>query len=88
MELETHQDAHPLRIRQQNWRLIMKMENLVSAALMSKMDYSEAEKVQVKLEFFKILTGLQLDHADEILELPISYVEKGQGFWSRSGEIT
>src|SRR5690625_4667859 len=89
----------------------MKKENPVSAALMSKMGYSEAEKVQVKLEFFKILTKLQLDmekrdfligffesylklneaeeeifvkeakrldNADEILELPISYVEKGR----------
>lgn len=96
----------------------MKKENPVSAALMSKMGYSEAEKVQVKLEFFKILTRLQLDmekrdlligffesylklneaeeeifvkeakrldNADEILELPISYVEKGKALGREEG---
>lgn len=107
-----------LHIRKQNWRLFMKKENPVSAALMSKMGYSEAEKVQVKLEFFKILTRLQLDmekrdlligffesylklneaeeeifvkeakrldNADEILELPISYVEKGKALGREEG---
>jgi len=50
-----------LHLRKKNWREFMKQNNPVSAALLSKMGYSENEKVQVKLEFIKILTRLKLD---------------------------
>src|SRR5699024_266796 len=86
-------------------------DNPVAAALLSKMGYTEKERVQVKLEFFQILAKLQLnrektdlllgffesylklstaeeeqfmskakklDHADEVVELRISYEERGK----------
>lgn len=99
-----------LHLHKQNWRTFIKKDNPVAAALLSKMVYTEEEKVRVKLEFFKILARLKLDRektsfllgffesylflteaeeelfmqeagklddADEILELPISYEERG-----------
>ncbi|MEI3614071.1 Rpn family recombination-promoting nuclease/putative transposase [Pseudogracilibacillus sp. SO30301A] len=100
-----------LHLRKQNWHKFMKKDNPVSAALLSKMGYSEDERVQVKLEFMRILTRLklneaehrllygffetylkltakeeeifmkeakELENAEEILEIPISYEERGK----------
>src|SRR5699024_5822484 len=100
-----------LHLRKQNWRTFIKKDNPVAAALLSKMGYTEKERVQVKLEFFQILAKLQLnrektdlllgffesylklstaeeeqfmteakklDQADEVLELTISYEERGK----------
>lgn len=50
-----------LHLRKQNWRKFIQKPNPVSAALLSKMGYSEIERIQVKLEFIKILTRLKLD---------------------------
>src|SRR5690606_8437781 len=47
--------------RKQNWRKFIQKRNPVSAALLSKMGYTEIERIQVKLEFIKILTRLKLD---------------------------
>ena len=107
-----------LHLKQQNWRNFIKDENPVSAALLSKMGYSEDERVYVKLEFFKILTKLKLnkektdfllgffeaylklneeeeevfvkeakklENAEEILELPISYEERGKKIGREEG---
>lgn len=49
-----------LHLRKQNWRTFMKKDNPVSAALLSKMGYTEDERVKVKLEFFQILTRLKM----------------------------
>ena len=100
-----------LHLRKQNWRAFIKRDNPIVAALLSKMGYTDDERVQVKLEFFKTLARLKLDreknelllgffesylklseeeealfvkeasklqNAEEILEIPISYVEKGR----------
>lgn len=108
-----------LHLRKQNWRTFIKQDNPVAGALLSKMNYKEEEKVQVKLEFFKILTRLKLDrektsfllgfferylvlneaeedvfmkdarkldNANEILELPISYEERGKKIGEEIGE--
>jgi len=100
-----------LHVRKQNWHQFIKQENPVSAALLSKMDYNKKERIQVKLEFFKILARLKfdmqkekllvgffesylklneeeeatfmkearkLDNAEEVLEITVSYEEKGR----------
>lgn len=45
------------------WEEYIKQPNPVAAALLSKMGYSEAERVQVKLEFLRMLTKLELNPA-------------------------
>ncbi|UJL48301.1 transposase [Virgibacillus sp. NKC19-16] len=99
-----------LELRKNNWRDYIKSDNPAAAALLSKMGYSEEEKVQVKKEFLRMLVRMeldpaesrliigffeeylilneeeeeqlmnevqQLDNPDEILELPISWEERG-----------
>src|SRR5699024_5596657 len=108
-----------LHLKKLDWRTFIKNDNPVSAALLSKMGYTNDERVQVKLEFFKILarlkldrenTGLllgffesylsltteeeetfvkqakRLDNAEEILEIPISYEEKGKEIGKEIGK--
>ncbi|MEI3611375.1 Rpn family recombination-promoting nuclease/putative transposase [Pseudogracilibacillus sp. SO30301A] len=100
-----------LHLRKQNWREYIKKDNPAAAALLSKMGYSEEERIQVKIEFLRMLVRLRvdpakqrllygffesylslndeeeerfmeearrLDEADEILEIPISYEERGK----------
>src|SRR5699024_409394 len=50
-----------LHVRKQNWRSFIKQPNPVTAALLSNMGYDDKDRIKVKLEFFKILTRLQLD---------------------------
>lgn len=100
-----------LHLKKQKWREYINKDNPAVAALLSKMGYSEKERVQVKIEFLRMLVRLQLDpakerlvygffesylkltdeeeeqlmeearryeDADEILEIPISYEERGK----------
>ncbi|MEI3611369.1 Rpn family recombination-promoting nuclease/putative transposase [Pseudogracilibacillus sp. SO30301A] len=100
-----------LHLRKQKWREYINKDNPVVAALLSKMGFSKEERVQVKIEFLRMLVRLQLDpakerlvygffesylkltdeeegklmeearrfeDADEILEIPISYEERGK----------
>lgn len=100
-----------LHLRKINWRDFSHKKNPVSAALLSKMNYSEDERIHVKLAFLNILANLkltkelnhlvtgffesylqlseeeeellmkkmsELDNADEILKVPISYEERGR----------
>ena len=100
-----------LHLRKQNWREYINKDNPAAAALLSKMGYSEEERVRVKIEFLRILVRLEvnpaeqrllygffqsylklnekeeeifmnrarkLEDAEEILEIPISYEEKGK----------
>lgn len=50
-----------LHLQKQNWRQYIKNDNPVASAMMSKMGYTEDERVQVKLEFIKTLARLKLD---------------------------
>lgn len=52
-----------VELKKQNWRDYLKQDNPVAAALLSKMGYAKEEKVQVKLEFLRMLTRLELDPA-------------------------
>lgn len=99
-----------LELRKNNWREYIKSNNPVAAALLSKMGYTEEERVQVRIEFLRMMSKMELnpaetrlilsfferylklnereeeelvekvkdlDEAEEILKLPISWEEKG-----------
>ncbi|WP_127582321.1 Rpn family recombination-promoting nuclease/putative transposase [Paenibacillus koleovorans] len=52
-----------VELKKCNWREYIRQDNPVAAALLSKMGYTEEEKVQVKLEFLKMLVRMELDPA-------------------------
>ncbi len=54
---------YKLELRKLNWREFIKSDNPVAAALLSKMGYRKEEKVQVRIEFLRMLTRLKLDPA-------------------------
>ncbi|WP_059104297.1 Rpn family recombination-promoting nuclease/putative transposase [Shouchella shacheensis] len=56
-----------LELRTKNWRDYLDSENPVAAALLSKMGYTKAERVQVKKEFLRMLVKLELDPAKSAL---------------------
>src|SRR5690625_2155620 len=101
-----------------NWREFIRQDNPVAAALLSKMGYSQEERVQIKIEFLKMIVRLQvnpaeqrllygffesyltlsdeeeekfmreareLEGAEEILEIPISYEERGKEIGREEG---
>lgn len=107
-----------LHLRKKHWRDFIKSDNPAAAALLSKMGYKEEEKVQVKMEFLKMIARMeinpaeqrliygffetylklndeeeeklmedikQLDDADKVLEIPISYEEKGKEAGKKEG---
>jgi hypothetical protein len=58
-------DFHFLKIelKKHNWRNYIQSNNPVAAALLSKMGYQKQERVQVKLEFLRMLVHMELDPA-------------------------
>jgi hypothetical protein len=52
-----------LELKKMNWRSFIYTNNPVAAALLSKMEYTENEKVQVKKEFLRMLVKLELNSA-------------------------
>ncbi|MEW6696105.1 MAG: Rpn family recombination-promoting nuclease/putative transposase [Bacillota bacterium] len=54
---------YKLELRKLHWREFIKSDNPVAAALLSKMGYRKEEKVQVKLEFLRMLARMQMDPA-------------------------
>ncbi|MFK7693348.1 Rpn family recombination-promoting nuclease/putative transposase [Paenibacillus sp. HJGM_3] len=54
---------YTLELRKCDWRHFVRQNNPVAAALLSKMGYTEDEKVQVKLEFLRMLVRMELDPA-------------------------
>lgn len=108
-----------LHLRKQNWRKFVHSDNPAAAALISKMGYTEKERVQVKIEFLKMMTRMKLDpakqrliygffetylklsdeeeeelmeeiqnlpDAEKIMELPISYEERGKKIGRQEGK--
>src|SRR5699024_7985239 len=108
-----------LHLRKKNWRDYIRANNPAAAALLSKMGYTEDEKVQVKKEFLRMLVKIELNHAkqrlvygffekyltlneteeaqlkdeikrmdeaDKIMEIPISYEEKGKKIGEKVGK--
>jgi hypothetical protein len=107
-----------LHLRKKDWRNYIRSDNPAAAALLSKMGYTEAEKVEVKVAFLKMMARMeldparqrliygffetyfklneeqeeavmkeikQLDEADRIMELPISYEERGKELGEERG---
>ncbi|RKD25793.1 transposase [Ammoniphilus oxalaticus] len=52
-----------IELKKQNWRDYLKQDNPVAAALLSKMGYTEDERVKVKVEFLRMLVRLEQDPA-------------------------
>ena len=52
-----------LELRKHDWRDYIRSNNPIAAALLSKMKYQEKERVQVKLEFLRMLVHMELDPA-------------------------
>lgn len=108
-----------LHLKKKKWRAYIRSDNLAAAALLSEMEYTKDERVQVKMEFLRMLTRMQLDpakerliygffenylklskeeeeelveeiknspEAEKILEIPISYEEKGKEIGKELGK--
>jgi hypothetical protein len=52
-----------LELKKMNWRYFIHSNNPVAAALLSKMGYTEKEKVQVKKEFLRMLVKMEQNSA-------------------------
>ena len=52
-----------IHLIKKNWREFIRSNNPVAAALLSKMGYTVDERVQVKVEFFRMLSRMELDPA-------------------------
>ncbi|WP_240507972.1 hypothetical protein [Virgibacillus indicus] len=109
-----------LEVRKMNCREYIDSNNPVAAALLSKMNFSMKERVQVRLEFLRMMTRMelnpaktrliygffeqyltlekreeeqlmenikQLDEAEKIFELPISWEEKGKEEGREEGKL-
>jgi hypothetical protein len=48
-----------LELNKKNWREYLKDENPVTAALLSKMNYTKTEQAEIKREFLRILLKLE-----------------------------
>ncbi|WP_067725885.1 RpnC/YadD family protein [Oceanobacillus damuensis] len=53
-----------LELRKKNWRAYIESTNPAAAALLSKMGYSQDEKVEVKKEFLKMIVRMELNPAE------------------------
>src|SRR5699024_3313675 len=56
-----------LHLCKKNWRDYIRSDNPAAAALLSKMGYEEKERVQVKKEFLRMITRMEIDPAKERL---------------------
>lgn len=108
-----------LELKQMNWRDFIKTSNPAVAALLSKMGYSDKEKTEVKFEFLRMMSRMEINPAkmrfingfferyltldekeeatvmeriknspdmEKIMELPISYEEKGKEIGKEIGK--
>ncbi|THD17035.1 transposase, partial [Anoxybacillus ayderensis] len=54
-----------VELRKQNWRNYVRNDNPIAAALLSKMGYTESERVELKKQFLRMLVRLELDEAKQ-----------------------
>lgn len=52
-----------LHLIKKNWRNFIESNNPVAAALLSKMGYTEDERIQVRLEFLRMVSRMELNSA-------------------------
>ncbi|MBS4025853.1 MAG: hypothetical protein KGZ96_09295 [Clostridia bacterium] len=56
-----------LQLRKIPWRQYIRSNNQVAAALIGMMNYTEIEKISVRIEFARMMTNMQLDPARSAL---------------------
>jgi|GEM_PF-2607846 len=56
-------DFYTIQLKQLPWRQYLNSDNPLAAALLSKLDFGPSERVQVKLEFLRLLTRMSIDPA-------------------------
>ncbi|MBB5354198.1 putative transposase/invertase (TIGR01784 family) [Anoxybacillus mongoliensis] len=56
-----------VELRKQNWRNYIRQDNPIAAALISKMGYTESERVELKKQFLRMLVRMELDEAKQRL---------------------
>ncbi len=56
-----------VELRKQNWRNYIRIDNPIAAALLSKMGYTESERIELKKQFLRMLVRLELDEAKQRL---------------------
>ena len=64
---------YKLELRKLPWREFIKKDNPVAAAFLCKMGFNEKERVQVKIEFMRMISRLEIDPAR--MELIVSFFE-------------
>ncbi|WP_339182001.1 Rpn family recombination-promoting nuclease/putative transposase [Oceanobacillus sp. FSL W7-1293] len=62
-----------LQLRKKNWKEYIQSDNPIVAALLSQMGYEEHERVQVKLEFLRMITRMKINPAQ--MEFLYGYFE-------------
>ncbi|WP_339235743.1 hypothetical protein [Oceanobacillus sp. FSL W7-1281] len=62
-----------LQLRKKSWKEYIQSDNPVAAALFSQMGYEEHERVQVKLEFLRMITRMKINPAQ--MEFLYGYFE-------------
>jgi predicted transposase/invertase (TIGR01784 family) len=56
-----------VELRKQNWRNYIRTDNPIAATLLSKMGYTESERIELKKQFLRMLVRLGLDEAKQRL---------------------
>jgi predicted transposase/invertase (TIGR01784 family) len=56
-----------LQLRKLPWRQFIRSNNPVAVALLGIMNYTEKEKISIKIEAFRMMTSMQLDPARSAL---------------------
>ncbi|CUA80588.1 transposase [Anoxybacillus suryakundensis] len=56
-----------VELRKQNWRDYIRHDNPIAAALLSKMGYTESERVELKKQFLRMIVRMELDEAKQRL---------------------
>ncbi|MED5073183.1 Rpn family recombination-promoting nuclease/putative transposase [Anoxybacillus geothermalis] len=56
-----------VELRKQNWRHYIRNDNPIAAALLSKMGYTESERIELKKQFLRMLVRMELDEAKQRL---------------------
>lgn len=56
-----------VELHKQNWRHYIRNDNPIAAALLSKMGYTESERIELKKQFLRMLVRMELDEAKQRL---------------------
>ncbi|NNU90051.1 Rpn family recombination-promoting nuclease/putative transposase [Anoxybacillus sp. CHMUD] len=56
-----------VELRKQNWRDYIRHDTPIAAALLSKMGYTESERVELKKQFLRMIVRMELDEAKQRL---------------------